>query len=350
MQFDDAGATVELVVLREPEAQLEGVIAIHSTALGPAAGGCRFTTYPDFSRCVEDAHRLARGMTFKNAMAGLPLGGGKAVIRRPEGPFDRAALFEAFGHAVGRLKGRYLTAEDVGTTVADMEAVARSTRHVAGLPRASGHPGGDPSPWTARGVFVSMQHAASRVLGKPLSEVSVAIQGVGNVGEALARQLHDAGARLVIADVDSERVAKVAASTGAFVASTADVLKADVDVIAPCALGGAIDHRLLGSVRARIICGGANNQLAERGLGPRLAAAGITYCPDYIANAGGIISVAGEHLGWSAADVAQRVENTADRLAGVLDVAVSLGLSPADAADRLAIEKLKKVGRRPIAA
>ena len=204
--------------------RLRCVIALHSTHLGPAAGGCRFWTYASPDGAVADALRLSRGMSYKNAMAGLPLGGGKSVIMRPEGPFDRAALFRAFGDAVETLGGRYLTAEDVGTSIADMEAVRSRTRYVAGLSARPGRAGGDPSPWTAQGVFLSMRHAVQRRLGRDLAGVTVAIQGVGHVGLGLARLLHEHGATLVIADADADRARGVAAELNAAVVDPSRIL------------------------------------------------------------------------------------------------------------------------------
>ncbi|MET3725515.1 Leu/Phe/Val dehydrogenase [Sphingomonas trueperi] len=326
----------EVVVLKDVEAGLDGVVAIHSTVLGPGAGGCRLWQYADGQAAFADAARLAQGMSYKNAMAGLPLGGAKAVLRRPRGDFDRAALFRAFGRAVARLDGRYVTAEDVGTSVADMEVVARETRHVAGLPQRAGRPGGDPSPHTALGVFVSMAHAARRRLGRDLDECTVAIQGVGHVGEALAHLLHGVGARLIVADVDSDRVARVAVATGADIASTSQILAAQADIFAPCALGAVFNAESVEAMRAQVVCGAANNQLATPADGERLARRGILYAPDYVVNAGGIINVAGEYLGWTPEDVAARVEATGIRLAAVLDHAEAGGLPPHVAADTLA--------------
>lgn len=336
VRVQDESLVEEVLMLKDAEAGLDGVIAVHSTVLGPGAGGCRFWHYADGAAAFADAVRLAEGMSYKNALAGLPLGGAKAVLRRPAGSFDRAALFRAFGRAVARLEGRYVTAEDVGTDVADMELVAGETRHVAGLAQRQGRPGGDPSPHTARGVFVAMEHAARRQLGRELHDCTVAIQGVGHVGAALAHLLHAAGARLVVADVDSQRVARVAVETGAEVASSAQLLAARVDILAPCALGGVFHADSVDAVRARVICGAANNQLATPADGARLARRGILYAPDYVVNAGGIINVAGEYLGWTPEDVAARVEATGARLAAVLDHAEAEGLAPHAAADALA--------------
>jgi len=336
LQVEGNSLVDEVVVLKDAAAGLDGVIAIHSTVLGPGAGGCRFWQYADGEAAFADAVRLAEGMSYKNAMAGLPLGGAKAVLRRPQGDFDRTALFRAFGRAVARLDGRYVTAEDVGTSVADMEVVAGETRHVAGLTQRAGRPGGDPSPHTALGVFVAMEHAARRRLGRTLGECTVAIQGVGHVGEALAHLLHGAGARLIVADVDSSRVARVAVETGAEVASTAHILSAPADIFAPCALGGVFHADTVEVLRAALVCGAANNQLATPADGERLARRGILYAPDYVVNAGGIINVAGEYLGWAPEDVALRVEATGKRLAAVLDHAEAQGVPPHVAADSLA--------------
>ncbi|WP_010543310.1 Glu/Leu/Phe/Val family dehydrogenase [Sphingomonas elodea] len=336
LQVQGDSLVEEVLMLKDVEAGLDGVIAVHSTVLGPGAGGCRLWHYADSEAAFADAVRLAEGMSYKNALAGLPLGGAKAVLRRPAGDFDRGKLFRAFGRAVARLEGRYVTAEDVGTGVADMEAVAEATRHVAGLAQREGRPGGDPSPHTAFGVFMAMAHAARRRLGRELSECTVAIQGVGHVGEALAQLLHGAGARLIVADVDSQRVARVAVATGAEVASSTQVLAARADILAPCALGGVLNAESVAAIRAQLVCGAANNQLATPADGDRLARRGILYAPDYVVNAGGIINVAGEYLGWAPHEVSQRVEATGKRLAAVLDHAEAHGLAPHAAANALA--------------
>ena len=332
--------TPNIHLLRDEASGLDGVIVLHSTALGPAAGGCRFWAYADHAAMITDGCRLAEGMSYKNALADLPLGGGKAVIRRPEGAFDQARLFRAFGREVEALRGSYVTAEDVGTNVADMGVVGEQTRHVAGLPVRGDLPGGDPSPWTARGVFLSMQLAAERKLERPLSECTVAVQGVGNVGAALAGMLHRAGARLIVADVNAVAAARVAVATGATVASVAGIMSARADIFAPCALGGVISDATVGKLGAKVVCGAANNQLAEPADGERLADRGILYAPDYVVNAGGIINVAAEYLGWSQGEAAARVDATAERLARVLDHAAIVGLTPDMVADLLAREKI----------
>jgi leucine dehydrogenase len=345
--------TCEIVPLEDRKAALEGAIVIHSTRLGPAGGGCRLWSYPSLSEATEDGMRLAQGMSYKNALAGLPLGGGKAVLRRPEGEFDREALFDAFGRAVERLGGRYMTAEDVGTTVADMECVAGRTAHVAGLARREGQPGGDPSPHTARGVFLSMQYAAERRLGRSLDQLTVAVQGLGSVGYELCRLLHGAGARLIVAEPRADVAARAAVEFDADVAGVATIVDRHADVFAPCAMGGALDMQAASRLKASVVCGAANNQLADPRLGALLSGRGVLYAPDYLVNAGGIINVAAEYLGWTMADVDARVAAIPGRLAEVLDRAELTGRPPSEVADELARELLcgsERQAAEPIAA
>lgn len=325
-------------MLDDPASGLSGAIVIHSSRLGPAAGGCRLWHYSGRPAALADAMRLAEGMAYKNAVAGLPLGGGKAVLQMPARLDDRAKLFRAFGKAVEALGGRYVTAEDVGTSVDDMEEVGAVTGHVAGRARRPGRPGGDPSPWTARGVFVAMQVAAERRLGRPLADCTVAVQGLGHVGAALAALLHRAGARLIVADPRPGIAAGVACRTGAEIMSKDAIVDAAADVFAPCALGGVLDEGSIARLRATLVCGAANNQLATPDDGARLARRGILYAPDYVVNAGGIINVAAEYLGWNEGEVARRVDATGTRLATVLDLAERDETPPDQAADQLAAE------------
>lgn len=327
---------MEYVRLSDESAGLDGVIAIHSTARGPAAGGCRLWAYDDPEAALRDAFRLAEGMSYKNAMARLPLGGGKAVLRRPAGAFDRRVLFEAFGRAVEKLDGRYVTAEDVGTGVADMECVARHTRHVAGRTALPGLAGGDPSPWTALGVFEAMKAAVDVRHGGPLAGMTVAISGVGNVGTGLARLVHGAGAKLVIADIDPLRCARLAEELGAEVVDIAQIAGIAADVFAPCALGGALDEATVLALRASVVCGAANNQLASPDMADLLVERGISYAPDYVVNAGGIINVAAEYLGESESKVRGRVLEIGPRTREILDTAACDGLPPPVVADRMA--------------
>jgi leucine dehydrogenase len=332
---------MEYVRLLDDAAGLDGVIAIHSTVRGPAAGGCRLWTYADPGEAMADACRLAEGMSYKNAMAGLPFGGGKAVLRRPAGDFDRRALFEAFGRAVAKLDGRYVTAEDVGTGVADMECVARHTRHVAGRTALPGLAGGDPSPWTALGVFEAMKAAVEFRYGSGLAGVTVAISGVGNVGAGLARLLHGAGAKLVVADIDPLRCARLAEETGARIMGIAGIAAVEAEVFAPCALGGALDDATVEALHAKVVCGAANNQLAAPHVADLLMERGIAYAPDYVANAGGIINVAAEYLGESESEVRGRVMAIGPRMRELLDTAASDGLPPPVVADRMAEELMR---------
>jgi len=272
---------------------LKCIIAVHSTARGPAAGGCRMWPYASAAEALEDALKLSRAMSYKNAMADLELGGGKSVIIGDARTQKTPALFEAFGRAVEDVGGKYWTAEDVGVSVADLTHARRQTRYVAGL---EGHDAasGDPSPVTAEGVFRGVQLCVRRAMKRDLDGVRVAIQGVGHVGEYLAMKLHAAGARLVLTDVNAEVLRRVAAATDAEIVAPSAIFDADVDVFAPCALGGAVSLDTLPRLRAKIIAGAANNQLAGPDAGRELFARGILYAPDYVINGGGIINVAGE--------------------------------------------------------
>lgn len=272
---------------------LKCIIAVHSTARGPAAGGCRMWPYESSEAALDDALKLSRAMSYKNAMADLDLGGGKSVIIGDSRTQKTPALFEAFGRAVQDVGGKYWTAEDVGVSPADLTHARKHTRYVAGL---EGHPAasGDPSPVTAEGVFRGVALCVRRALNRDLGGVRVAIQGVGHVGEYLARKLHAAGARLILTDVNAEALRRVAAATDAEIVAPGAIFDVDCDVFAPCALGGAVSLDTLPRIRAPIIAGAANNQLAGADAGQELFRRGILYAPDYVINGGGIINVAGE--------------------------------------------------------
>ena len=322
-----------VVFCRDPEAGYRGVIAIHSTAAGPAAGGTRLWSYATEDEAVTDALRLSRGMTYKNAMAGLPLGGGKSVVFR-DGEGDREALFRAHGRFVERLGGRYLTAEDVGTSPADMEIIRKETAHVAGIAV-------DPSPRTAHGVVRAMMAAARHRWGSDgLAGRTVAIQGCGHVGFHLARELQESGAGLVVTDLDPERVRRVVAATGARAVEPDEIFDAQADVFAPCALGAILNAGTVPRLRVEIVAGAANNQLREPEDGERLRRREILYVPDYVANAGGVIGGCGEILGWSEEAVKDRVERIYDTLLEVLHLAEEQDVPPHLAADRLAEQRL----------
>jgi len=336
-QVMDPRGSLELLHRIEDSASgLKGVIAIHTTALGPAAGGCRLWTYDGDEAMEIDAARLARGMSYKNALAGLPFGGGKAVLRRPSGAFDRQALFRAFGRAVAGLDGRYVTAEDVGTGVADMQAVRAVTGHVAGLEAAPGRAGGDPSPWTALGIFKSMQAAAQLVFGSDLKGLRVAVQGAGNVGSGLCRLLSEAGAKLIVADIDAARARALADKYGARYAFADEILEAEADILAPCALGAVLNDRTISRLNARLVCGGANNQLATDADGVVLLERGIAFVPDYVANAGGIINVAAEYMGETTAQVEQRIGRIGARVTAILGQAARERRPSHEVADEMA--------------
>jgi leucine dehydrogenase len=282
----------------DPKTGLRAIIAIHSTALGPAAGGSRMWQYSCEADATRDALRLSRGMTYKNAMAGLPLGGGKAVILANPDTAPSDAYFQAFGRCVDSLGGRYITAEDVGVTVENMRQVKQVTNFVAGLPPAEGSAGGDPSPWTADGVFLGLCAAAKHQLdASSLKGLRVAVQGVGKVGYDLCRQLHAAGAILVISDVNQTNLERAREEFGARVVATEQILFEDVDILAPCAMGAILNEHTIPLIKASVIGGAANNQLATEPDGQRLFDRDILYVPDYVINGGGIISVSLEYMG-----------------------------------------------------
>jgi leucine dehydrogenase len=282
----------------EPRTGLRAIIAIHSTVLGPAAGGSRMWQYDCEDEATRDALRLSRGMTYKNAMAGLPLGGGKAVIMANPNHPPSDELFRAFGRCVDSLGGRYITAEDVGVSVDNMREVKQVTDFVAGLPPAEGFAGGDPSPWTADGVYLGLAAAVKYRLGSnSFDGLRVAIQGVGKVGYDLCRQLHAAGASLIVSDVNEDSLSRVQAEFGAIAVPTDQILLQDVDILAPCAMGAILDRHSIPGIKAKVIGGAANNQLATEQDGQDLFDRGILYAPDYVINGGGIISVSMEYMG-----------------------------------------------------
>ncbi len=317
---------------------LRAIIAIHSTHLGPAAGGTRFWHYADPAQAITDALRLSRGMSYKNAMAGLPMGGGKGVILADADRTRSEAQLEAFGAAIDSLGGRYVTAEDVGMSDADMVKIARRTRFVSGLPVAAGAAGGNPGPTTAMGVYLGVKAAAKRALGADtMAGVHVAIQGVGSVGGGLARLLAKDGAKLTLADVDVAKARALAKEMGAAVVAGEEILAIEADIVSPNALGAILTQTSIDALQTKVIAGGANNQLATPADGARLHARGILYAPDYVINAGGIINVSLEYLGnGDRAEVDARVAKIPDRLVEVWDESDRTGLPAAAVADRIA--------------
>jgi leucine dehydrogenase len=321
------------------ESGLSAIIAVHSTTLGPAAGGVRFWHYADHRAAITDALRLSRGMSYKNAMANLPLGGGKGVVLASKpGEEITTAQLETFGRAVESLGGRYVTAEDVGMSEARMKVVATQTRHVSGLPVAAGGAGGDPGPVTARGVYLGVKAAAKRGLGADsMTGVRVAIQGVGSVGGGVARLLAQDGAKLLLADVNAERAKALAAELGAEAVAADAILTQETDLFSPNALGAILTEQSIPTLKCKVVAGGANNQLATRADGQRLHDRGILYAPDYVINAGGIINVGLEYLGQgNMAEVMARVEKIPLRLIEVWDESDRTGDPESEVADRIA--------------
>ena len=327
-----------LLTCADEGAGYRGVIAVHSTALGPAVGGARFWNYASEEEAITDALRLSRGMTYKNALAGLPLGGGKSVIIGDNKTPERERIFRAHGRFVESLGGRYVTAEDVGTSPADMEIVRRETRHVAGLLDRSG----DPSPVTAHGVFRAVQASAKYRWGSDeLKGMRVALQGCGHVGYHLARELHEAGALLVVSDTDEERLSRVVEECGAERVGPREIYSVEADIFAPCALGGILNDGTVARLKTEVVAGAANNQLLEARHGDALEARGILYAPDYVANAGGVINGCVELIGWERARARRKVDEIYNTLLNVFDVAKAEGIPTYLAADRLAEARLR---------
>jgi leucine dehydrogenase len=344
---DPLGDYEEVVRLTDVESGLDAVVAIHSTALGPALGGLRLRSYPTPDDAMGDAMRLARGMTYKAAAAGLDLGGGKAVVNADPAKIDRTAVLEAFARGIEGLGGRYITAEDVGTTTADMAVVARHTSHVVGLSVADGGLG-DPSPSTALGVLVSMRAALAYLDGDgDVGGRTVAVLGLGKVGWTLASLLAERGAVVAAADVDDQRLRRAAVELGVKPIDPDGLLALDCDVLAPCALGGVLTPEVVRGLRCQVVAGAANNQLADRSVADDLARRGIVYVPDFVANAGGLIHVAHERSGRRSP--ADDVRSLGARVAELLRRADDAGVSPVQAAEDAAEERLAAAAKSTVA-
>ncbi|MFL6842416.1 MAG: Glu/Leu/Phe/Val family dehydrogenase [Sphingomicrobium sp.] len=340
----DFDAHEEVHFVTDEKCGLKAIIALHSTHLGPAAGGARFWHYANGEQALTDALRLSRGMSYKNAMAGLPLGGGKSVILADEARTRSPDLLHAFGRAVDHVGGRYVTAEDVGMSVADMIEVARSTKFVAGLPAEGKEVGGDPGPHTSLGVFLGIKAAVKHALGKDsVAGLHVALQGAGSVATGVALHAAAEGARLSIADVDQAKAQKLAEAAKGAVVSPDEILALEADVLSPNALGAILDEQSIAALNVPIVAGGANNQLATPADGERLHARGILYAPDYVINAGGIINVCTEYLGdGDAGLVRRRIEGIPVRLEQIWAESKASGRDPAAVADAMA---QKLIGR-----
>ncbi len=330
----------QLVFCSEPSVGYRGIIAIHDTTLGPALGGTRFWNYATDEEATVDALRLSRGMTYKAAVAGLNLGGGKSVIIGDNRIARREMIFRAHGRAVESLKGRYITAEDVGTSVEDMEFVHMETEHVTGIAGKSG----DPSPVTAFGVFRGLKASVKEKFGSDsVDGLTVAVQGTGHVGYYLCKYLHDEGANLVVTDIDEARMKRIVDEFDAETVGPDEIYGVDADVFAPCALGAIVNDETLPRFKFQVIAGAANNQLAEERHGDALHEKGIVYAPDYVINAGGLINVYGELRGWSE----ERSHSKAGEIYGTLDQLFELSrehsLPTYEAADRLAERRIEQV-------
>ncbi|HMV99789.1 MAG TPA: Glu/Leu/Phe/Val dehydrogenase [Acidobacteriota bacterium] len=327
----------QLVFAQDSNIGYKAIIAIHSTALGPAVGGTRFWNYESEEDAIVDALRLARGMTYKNALAGLQLGGGKSVLIGDNRRTDREVLFRAHGRLIDGLGGRYITAEDVGTSPADMELIHQETRHVAGLASRNG----DPSPWTARGVFRGIQAAANYRWGSDdLTGRRIALQGLGNVGTHLARQLHQAGAKLVVTDVSQNRVKRMMAELDVPAVDPADIFSVEADIFVPCALGAVINPETIPQLKVEIVAGAANNQLLDDQSGDELEDRGILYAPDYVVNAGGILSGGVDLVGWTPDFARSKVEAIYQTVREVFEYAERENIATYKAADQLAEQRI----------
>ncbi|MBO3276318.1 Leu/Phe/Val dehydrogenase [Pseudomonas schmalbachii] len=328
----EASRLESLHVAQDPATGLKAIIAIHSSRLGPALGGCRYLPYPNEEAALQDAIRLAQGMSYKAALAGLRQGGGKSVIIRSPHVDNRGALFEAFGRVIESLKGAYVTAVDSGTSSADMDCIAQYTQHVT-----STTSGGDPSPHTALGVFSGIRATAlARLGGDDLEGLRVAIQGLGHVGYALAEHLAAAGAELLVSDLDEGKVQLAVEQLGAHPVANEALLTTPCDILAPCGLGGVLTSEVVSHLRCSAVAGAANNQLARPEVADELEARGILYAPDYVINSGGLIYVALQHQGESLPTITGHLSQIATRLTEVYAHAQAEHSSPARVADMIA--------------
>ncbi|KQU59674.1 Glu/Leu/Phe/Val dehydrogenase [Rossellomorea marisflavi] len=335
----------QLVFCQDQESGLKAIIAIHDTTLGPALGGTRMWTYESEEAAIEDALRLAKGMTYKNAAAGLNLGGGKTVIIGDPRKDKNEEMFRAFGRYIQGLNGRYITAEDVGTTVADMDLIHEETDYVTGISPAFGS-SGNPSPVTAYGVYRGIKAAAKEAFGTDsLEGKTIAVQGVGNVAYNMCRHLHEEGANLIVTDINKEAVQRAVEEFGAKAVDTNEIYGVDCDIFAPCALGAIINDETIPQLKAKVIAGAANNQLKESRHGDAIHEMGIVYAPDYVINAGGVINVADELYGYNSERAMKKVEQVYNNVERVIEIAKRDHVATYVAADRMAEERIEKMRR-----
>jgi leucine dehydrogenase len=335
----------EVHVARDQASGLRAIVAIHDTRLGPALGGCRFLHYDKDEAALIDALRLARGMTYKAALAGIAHGGGKSVLIRPRGHFDRVGLFRAFGHFIENLGGHYITAEDSGTSLEDMETIRSVTKHVTGVAESAGG-SGDPSPFTALGVRCGIEACVKSKLGRDeLKGLHIAVQGIGHVGYYLCKELHDKGVKLTVADVDPLKAERAQREFKANIVAIESIFDVECDVLAPCALGSALNDETIPRLRCKIVAGAANNQLAEPRHGESLFQRGILYAPDYAINAGGLINVAAEVKGYNAEQSRADTHKIYDTIFEICDRSERLALPTYRVADTMVEERLAKHAR-----
>ncbi len=332
----------QVIFCNDNHTGLKAIIAIHNTQLGPALGGCRMYPYACETDAIVDVLRLSRGMTYKAAVAGLDLGGGKSVIIGDPKKISSEALFRTFGRFINSLGGRYYTAEDVGTTVQNMDWIRKETKYVTGIPLYLGG-SGNPSPVTAHGVFVGVKASVKKAFGKDeLKGLKVAVQGVGNVGYYLCKELHENGAKLFVSDINEEALKRVQNEFGATIVPNDDIYKQDVDVYAPCALGATVNDETIPMFQCPVIAGAANNQLKdEKKHGDELKKRGILYAPDYVINAGGLINVYSELKGGNNEHSWRNTEGIYDTLLSLFDIAEKENMTTLDAANRIAEKRIE---------
>lgn len=333
----------QLLFCQDQNSGLKAIIAIHDTTLGPALGGTRMWTYESEEAAIEDALRLARGMTYKNAAAGLNLGGGKTVIIGDPHKDKNEEMFRALGRFIQGLNGRYITAEDVGTTVADMDIIHEETDFVTGISPAFGS-SGNPSPVTAYGCYVGMKAAAKEAFGSDsLEGLTIAVQGAGNVAYHLCKYLHEERARLIVTDIHKEPVQRIVQEFGAEAVDPNDIYSVEADIFSPCALGAILNDETIPQLKAKVIAGSANNQLKEAKHGDMLYEMGIVYAPDYVINAGGVINVADELYGYNRERALKKVEQIYQNIQKVFEISKRDGIPTYIAADRMAEERIEKI-------
>lgn len=335
----------QLVFCQDEASGLKAIIAIHDTTLGPALGGARMWTYASEENAIEDALRLARGMTYKNAAAGLNLGGGKTVIIGDPFKDKNEEMFRALGRFIQGLNGRYISAEDVGTTVSDMDLIHEETNYVTGISPAFGS-SGNPSPVTAYGVYRGMKAAAKEAFGsESLEGRTISVQGLGNVAYKLCEYLHNEGAKLVVTDINQAAIDRVVNDFGATAVAPEEIYSQEVDIFSPCALGAILNDETIPQLKAKVIAGSANNQLQDSRHGDYLHELGIVYAPDYVINAGGVINVADELYGYNRERAMKRVEGIYDSIEKIFEISKREGIPTYLAANRLAEERIARVSK-----